>query len=56
MKWFGASMRDAKLANHGCDQIELVVNQISNDKIVGYLSVPKAPVTGASGSSSLSGN
>jgi chromosome segregation ATPase len=38
------------------DKLELVINQVSKDKIVGYLSVPKSGVTASAGTSSSSGN
>jgi len=38
------------------DKLELVVNQVSKDKIVGYLSVPKSTTTASAGSASSSGN
>ncbi len=38
------------------DKLELVVNQVSKDKIVGYLSVPKTTTTASAGPASSSGN
>ncbi|HUK29651.1 MAG TPA: hypothetical protein VLV89_00970 [Candidatus Acidoferrum sp.] len=44
------------ITNGSRDKLELVVNQVSKDKIVGYLSVPKAGTTVSTGTSSSSGN
>jgi hypothetical protein len=38
------------------DKLELVVNQVSKDKIVGYLSVPKTRTTASAGNSASGGN
>lgn len=38
------------------DKLELVINQVSKDKIVGYLSVPKTRTTASAGTSTSGGN
>jgi DNA repair exonuclease SbcCD ATPase subunit len=42
---------------HGSrDKLELVINEVSKDKIVGYLSVPKSSATATAASASTGGN
>jgi hypothetical protein len=40
------------ITNGSRDKLELVINQVANNKIVGYLSVPKTSATASAGSAS----
>jgi len=44
------------ITNGSRDKLELVINQVAKDKIVGYLSVPKPSTTASAGASSTGGN
>ncbi len=44
------------ITNSSRDKLELVINQVSRDKIVGYLSVPKSSATASAGPAATGGN
>jgi chromosome segregation ATPase len=44
------------ITNGSRDKLELVINQVSNNKIVGYLSVPKSSGTTSAGPAATGGN